>query len=125
MMTSDVLMARSDRLAKLIETKLGVRGTGLEAKLRRAGRLLPRRVRQDAARLVAAQRVMGHPKLMMQQADPGALEQAFRRCESWLQSVDPGERRKDRILGFLGVNAVNLLVVGGAFIAYLVWADHL
>ncbi len=60
----------------------------------------------------------------MVQADPGALDGAYQKCETWLKSVDPAERRKDKILGFLGVNAANLLFVSGAFVTYLVWAGH-
>lgn len=115
---------RSDRLAELIEERLGVRGRGLEAKLRRAGRLLPRWLRREASQLVKAERLMSHPKLMMQ-ADPAALDRAFRHCETWLKTIDPAERRKSRMLGFLGVNAANLLIVAGLFIAYLVWAGYL
>jgi len=120
---TDTVTMRSDRLAALIEERLGVRGRGLEAKLRRAGRRLPRWLRREASQLVEAERLMSHPKLMMQ-ADPTALDRAFQHCETWLKTVDPAERRKSRILGFLGVNAANLLIVAGLFIAYLVWAGY-
>ncbi len=119
----DRLDDRADRLAALIEERLGVRGNGLEAKLNRAGRRLPRWVRREAGRLVEARRMAAHPKLM-RRTDPDALDRAFGRCESWLRGIDPAERRKDRILGPLAVNAFNLLVVAGLFIAYLVWAGH-
>ena len=115
---------RSDRIAALIEERLGVRGQGLEAKLRHAGRLLPRWLRREAEQLLEAERLMGHPKLM-RQADPTTLDKAVRHCETWLKAIDPAERRKSRILGFLAVNAANLLIVAALFIAYLVWAGHL
>lgn len=124
METPDTVNARADEIAALIEARLGVRGKGLEAKLRRAGRLLPRWVRREARRLAEAQRLTGHPKLMMQ-TDPQALESAYRKCETWLRNVDPAARRKDRILGLLAVNAANLLILAALFIAYLVWAGHL
>ena len=82
---------------------------------------MPRWLRREATRLVEAERLRAHPKLMMQ-TDPTALDLAFRHCETWLKSVDPARRRKDRILGLLGVNVANLLLVAAAFIAYLVWA---
>ena len=47
----------------------------------------------------------------MKLIDPGQIDQAYTRCEKWLKSVDPWERRKDRILGFLALNAFNLGVV--------------
>ena len=123
MTTSDNVAQQSEQLADLIEDRLGIRGRGLKAKLRRAGRLMPRWVRREAERLVDAQTLLDHPKLM-KQADPAALETAYRRVETWLKTVNPAERRKDRILGFLAVNAANLLIVAGLFVAYLVWAGH-
>ncbi|MCG6902721.1 MAG: hypothetical protein LJE68_08570 [Rhodobacter sp.] len=119
----DSVEMRANRIASLIEERLGVRGQGLEAKLRRAGRLLPRWVRREAAQLAQAERLLGHPKLMMQ-TDPGALEKAYKHCESWLEQIDPAARRKERILGLLGVSAANLLIVAGLFITYLVWSGH-
>ena len=124
MTADDTIAERSEQLAKLIEERLGVRGRGLERKLQKAGRMLPRWVRQEAGRFVEAQRLMGHPKLMMQ-ANPGALDDAFARCERWLKGVDPSERRKDRILGFLATNAFNLILIGALFIAYLNVAGHI
>jgi len=124
MIASDTIATRADEIASLIETRLGVRGRGLDKKLKRAGRLMPRWVRREAAQLVQAQRLTGYPKLMMQ-TDPATLDSAYRKCETWLKSVDPGKRRKDRILSFLGTNAANFLMISGAFVAYLVWAGHL
>ena len=124
MTTSESVAQRTEQLADLIEERLGIRGRGLEVKLRRAGRLLPRWVRREAEKLVEAQALMGHPKLMMQ-ADPAALKTAYSQVEGWLKSVDPAERRKDRILGFLAVNTFNLLLVAVLFVAYLVWAGHI
>jgi hypothetical protein len=101
-----------------------VRGDGLETKLRRAGRLLPRWVRRDAALLVQAERVAGHPKLRMQ-IDASGLDAAYRHCDGWLRGVDPNERRKDRVLGLLAVNAFNLLLLTTGFIVWMVWSGHL
>jgi len=115
---------RANLLAKLIEERLGIRGRGLEVKLRRAGRALPRYVRREAGKIADAVKLSANPKLM-RQVDPMGIEAAFGKCERWLKSVDPKERRKDRILGFLAVNAFNLLAISGAFIAWAVWTGHL
>lgn len=121
---SESIAEQSDRLALLIEERLGIRGDGLETKLRKAGRLLPRWLRQEASRLVAAQRLVKHPKLM-RQADSMTLEKACKRCEKWLKSIDPAARRRARLLNFLALNAANLLVVAAMFVAYLVWSGRL
>ena len=121
---SESIAEQSDRLALLIEERLGIRGDGLETKLRKAGRLLPRWLRQEASRLVAAQRLVKHPKLM-RQADSMTLEKACKRCEKWLKSIDPAARRRARLLIFLALNAANLLLVTAMFVAYLVWSGRL
>jgi len=122
-MAADPTM-RAERIARLIEEKLGVGGVGLEAKLRRAGRDLPRWVRREAAALAEAAAFSASPRLA-KRIDPARIERAFAACEAWLSAVDPAERRKDRWLGFLAVNAVNLTVLAAALVAVLIWTGHL
>ena len=122
-MNGDLVAERNARISELMQERLGIRGSDLETKLRKAQRLMPRWVYRDARTLVEAQRLMGHPKLMMQ-TDPTSLERSFQTCESWLKSVDPKERRKDKILGLLAVNAFNLLMVGALFVAALKLTGH-
>ncbi|MEL7116553.1 MAG: hypothetical protein AAGP08_13385 [Pseudomonadota bacterium] len=117
-MTPERIRKKSEHLADLIEARLRVRGKGLEAKLARAPRAMPKWVRREAMRFVEAERLLGHPKLMMQ-SDPEALGQAYRKCEAWLKSVDPSERRKSFWLGLLATNAFNLLLVGAALLVTL------
>lgn len=124
MMTAEWLQTHSASLADLFEKKLKIRGNGLEAKLRRAGRRLPRNVRREAERLVAAERYAGHPRLMMQ-LDMAQLQAAHARCERYAKGVDLTRRRKDRALNIAAAIAFNLLVVSAAFIWYLTWAGHL
>lgn len=123
-MMNEELSIQSDRIATMMEERLGVRGDGLEAKLHRAGRRLPKWVRREVAQLVEAEQRLGHPKLMMQ-TDPVVIEHAAKRCEKFLKSVDPAERRKEAILGFLALNSLNMLLIAAAFIAYMAWAGHL
>ena len=123
MYVTETLDARADQLAVLIEKKLGIRGKTLEAKLTKAGRLLPGWAHKEARCLIQAQHFATHPKLAMQ-ADTSRLEKGLRRCETWLKSIDPAKRRKDRILGFMGTSAANMLLVAAGFVVYLVWAGH-
>lgn len=124
MSAETIVQDHANRLAALIEERLGVRGRGLEAKLHRAGRALPRHVRREADQIVQAMRLTANPKLA-RQVDASGIEAAFRKCEGWLKTVDPKERRKGAVLGFLGVNAFNLLAISGAFIAWMVWSGNL
>ncbi len=118
------LQARADRLAHLIEERLDVRGTGLEAKLRRAGRLLPKHIRAEAGLLVEAMAVQGHPKLS-RQVDMVRLARAAKVVENYLLDINPWDRRRAIVLNWLAVNAFNLLVIGAVGLAVLLWRGFL
>ncbi len=113
----------ADQLADLIEERLGIRGRGLEVKLRRAGRAMPRYIRREATRIVQAKQLTANPKLM-RQVDPSGIEAAYKKCETWLKSVNPNERRKGAALSLLATNAFNLLAIGGSFLAWAVWSGN-
>ena len=110
MQPQDLIKERSDALADLIEARLGVRGKGLARKLQKARRVMPGWVQREARQVVEAEQLLAHPKLMMQ-ADPSTLDQAYRKCETWLKSVDPAARRRGFWLDLLAVNAFNLLLL--------------
>jgi len=107
-------------IAVLIEERLGVSGAGLPAKLRRAGRLLPRHVRRDAQAVADALPLAENPKLM-KQVDLPRLEAAERRVVAYLKTVDPAERRIGMAMGMLGGVAFSLLAVFALFVAVLIW----
>lgn len=104
------LEARAERLAKLIEEHLDVRGKGLEAKLGRGGRKLPRAVREAGEQLLLAQRMASNPKLA-RQVDYPRIEAACDVAERMLSRIDPWDRRKTAIVNWLAGNAFNILVV--------------
>lgn len=53
-MSAVTITQMADRVSALIEERLGVRGRGLEDKIRKAGRRLPKRVREAASYLAEA-----------------------------------------------------------------------
>jgi len=114
------LQARADRLARLIEEKLDVRGTGLEAKVHRAGRLLPRYVREDAGYIVRALQMSQTPKLA-RQVDERRLRRAFKSCERYLRAINEWERRWAITVSWLATNAFSFLAVVALIIGVLVW----
>lgn len=114
------LHSRADRIAHLLEEQLDIRGQGLGAKLGRAGRRLPRWVRREFDALQDALDYAEHPKLQ-QRIDYGRLETGLHKAEAWLEAVDPWDRRKGLVLGWLGGNAVNLLLVAALAIGVMVW----
>ena len=116
------LPAANDALAELIRARLGIRrGATLEAKLRHAGRLLPRAERAAERRLVEAERLWPNPKLRRRIDLPGLAEDAAR-LRAFLERVDPADRRRGVILGILATLAFNFLVLAAAAIGYLAWS---
>ena len=115
---------RAGHLADLIEERLGVRGKGLSAKLKYAGRLLPRHVHRDAGVVVDALALQANPKLA-RRVDERSVSAACRNVESYLSGIDPNTRRIDRIIGFLSSNALNLLVTSALVIGVLIWRGYL
>lgn len=108
-------------LAALMREKLGIRrGATLAAKLRVAGRLLPKAERKAGRTLVEAERLWANPRLR-RRLDPAALAAAEARLRGFLDRIDPADRRKGMILGILASLAFNFLLIAAAAI---VWAWH-
>ena len=114
------LDAKAEALAQLMEDRLGLRGDGFAAKLKRAGRRLPRRIRRDGALIVEALALQAHPKLS-RQVDEAQLTRALTHLNRYLRTVDPWERRKSAMLNWLAGLAFSLLVVAGLVIATMRW----
>lgn len=111
-------------LAEMMRERLGVRGEGLAAKLRRAGRTLPRPVRRAGDMLVETERRTAHPKLR-RQVDPQALTEAEAVLRSHLEGIDRADRRRGYWIGVLTPLAFNLLLVIFCTTAALVWAGRI
>lgn len=107
-------------LEALMEKQMGVGGKGLPAKLRRAGRRLPKHVRRDVEMIAEALPIAQSPKLA-KQIDLARLEVAERRVAAFLRGYDLADRRKGALLGLLGSLAFNLLALGVLVIAFLLW----
>lgn len=112
-------MARTDRLAQLLEERLDVRGKSFDAKLRKAGRLLPRHLRMKGRMLADATARADHPRLL-RQLDEAALDLAANDLERYLLSIDPWDRRKNIFLSWSASLSFNLLLVAG-FVFALLW----
>lgn len=110
----------ASELSLLLHQRLGVKGGGLEAKVARAGRRLPARVRRAALEIAEAEKRAENPRLA-RQVDTRALDRAFAEVAAHLKAVDPAERRKDLILSVLGSIALGLLGLFAAVVAVMVW----
>ena len=111
---------RLDKIAALMEERLGLRGDGFEAKLARAGRLLPKKLRREGALLVEARALATHPKLA-RRVDARRLKKSMRIFERYLERVDPLERQKTRLINWLAGIAFSLFVLFGLAVAVMAW----
>ena len=119
-MTPQDLAPLTADIRALLEARLRVRGATLDKQIHRAGRLLPRKVRAEAAFLAQASTLVQNPKLArMISAD--RVGRAHLAVSRYLLSVDPKERAKTKALNYAGFIAFNALVLSGVIIAILVW----
>ncbi|SIN81495.1 hypothetical protein [Vannielia litorea] len=110
----------ADGLAQMMGERLGIRrGETLAEKLRKGGRLLPRKVRREAAFIAETEARMAVPKFAFQY-DPARVARAEKTVRGFLETVDPADRRKGVVLGILGWLAFNFLLVSGLVIWWLV-----
>jgi hypothetical protein len=109
-----------DAVRDKLRARLGARGKTLECGLLRAGRSLPKPARQAGGRLVQLQRMVANPRLR-RLVDPAQVDAALAELDAHLDTVKPGDRRKDRLLGIAGSAVFNLMILGALVIAFLRW----
>jgi hypothetical protein len=114
----------ADRVAGLMEDRLRIRGKTLQDKVRRGGRLLPRKVRREAEYLAEVAVLAQHPKVQTM-LDDARIAEAYDVCLRHLRDIGAKERFWAMILSIAGSLALALLVLGGMFIAVLVWRGYL
>lgn len=114
----------ADRVAQLLEERLGLGGRDLSAKLGRGRRLLPRKVRDGAELLATAAAQARNPKLVGQ-IDMGAVADAYDACIRHLTKIDPASRRRDTIAGMVGFVGYGLMFLILGIIALLAWRGFL
>jgi hypothetical protein len=114
------LNRQADALSALMRNKLGVRGGNLAAQMTRAGRMLPASVRQAGQLIVRSQRDASHPRLALMM-DPGPVDTATHEMTTYLNGIDPKERRKTKAVRWLAGVVFNLIVIAVLFGVVLRW----
>lgn len=109
----------ADRVAALLEERLGLRGDGLAAKLKRGGRQLPRAVRSEAEWLARAAAMAENPRLAVQ-VDQARAAQAYDICVRHLRQARKWDRRGEMAITVMGRVAVILLATA-ALVVGLAW----
>lgn len=120
----DSLQEKTEQVAELMKARLGIRGKDLETKLRHTGRMLPKRIKREAAFLVEAAALAESPKLS-RMIDFERVEAAHKTCVGFLESIDVTDRRKGVVLGILGSLALSLIVVAGLVVTVLAWRGYI
>lgn len=119
-MTGVPIQQMADRVADLMEQRLRVRGQGLDEKLRKGGRLLPRRVRTAAEVLQTGAMMAQNPKLWGQ-VDQQAVAQAYDTCVRHLGGINHKDLRKGAAIGIAASVAFSVLTVAALLFAVLLW----
>ncbi|WP_372612302.1 hypothetical protein [Aquicoccus sp.] len=120
MRASPDIGARARELEALLEEKLGLRKGAFPARVKRAGRQIPKWVHREAAVINEALTLNSHPKLR-HRIDPARVQSAHDRIRQYLNGIDPADRRLGLILGMLGALAFNLLLFAVLVLGFLRW----
>ena len=119
-MSAVAIQQMADRVAQLLDERLGLSGRDLAAQLAKGGRLLPRKVREGAEFLAEAAERSQSPKLLTQ-IDMTAVAEAYDVCVRHLTAIDPAARRRDTVAGMVGFIGYGLVFLAIAIISVLVW----
>ena len=114
----------AEDVATLMKERLSIRGRDLATKLRHTGRMMPNRLKREAAYLAEAVQLSENPRLQ-KMIDMERAEAAHRDCLEFLQKVDAADRRKGVVLGVLASLAMTFLVVAALIIIVLVWRGYI
>ena len=122
-MSAVTIQQMADRVAQLLEERLGLGGKGLAAKMKRAGRLLPRKVRDAGKQLAVSAQKAQNPKLLGQ-IDMGEVTEAYDVCLKHLIAIDPVDRKRGLLAGMIGSVAFGVLVLMIAIAVLLAWRGY-
>ena len=118
-MSAVTIQQMADRVADLMEQKLRLRGNGLAEKTRKAGRLLPKKVRLAAQSLAEASAMAQVPKLYLQM-DAEKIAADYDICLRHLGAVQAGTRGKTLMVTMASGVAFSLLAVA-VLVLVVVW----
>ena len=123
-MSAVTIQQMAERVAALLEERLSIKGKGLPEKLRKGGRLLPRKVRLSAEALADAATRSQNPKLLLQ-IDEAAVVNAYDVCSKHLAKIDAADRRLGSVLRTASSMVISMMVVALIAVGVLHWRGYL
>ena len=111
---------KTEALCALLRVKLGLRGRDFSTRLGRAGRLLPKQMHRAGKTIVDAGQMVAHPRLA-RLVDARVVNTAISELSAYLNEIDPKDRRKGKLLGWMAAQVVNLIAIAVLLIALLNW----
>src|SRR5690554_37398 len=99
----------AERVAQLMQERLGARGADLREKMQRAGRLLPRKVRQEARYIADAARLAANPRTLPD-VDEARVAHAYDLCLRHLKGVGRSTAWRARMTGGAGRAGASLAI---------------
>lgn len=94
-----IILQKSDRIAELLEERVGVKGPTLDDRLRRARRALPRQARGAADRIAVARQMALTGGF--RDVDAPAFDDDYRVLLRHLQALDPNATRRALLGGIM------------------------
>ena len=119
-MSAATIQQMADRVEDLLEERLSVHGADLRARLKKAGRRLPRKVRNAGEKLADGLELAQNPRLYMQ-LNQTEFARAYDICVRHLGGIDAKHRRTGILVNLAGSVAFAVLVVLIGLIAVLYW----
>lgn len=123
-MSAVTIQQMAERITVLMEQRLRIKGKDLHEKLRKGGRVLPRRVRAAAEQLADAAERSQNPKLLLQ-IDEAQVTTAYDVCSKHLSKIDAGYRRTSSVLRQASSMVISLIAVALIVAGVLYWRGYL
>ena len=123
-MSAVTIQQMAERITALMEQQLRLKGKDLREKLRKGGRILPRRVRAAAEELADAAEKSQNPKLLLQ-IDETAVVAAYDVCSKHLSKIDAGYLWTSSMLRTASSIVISLFVVVLLAVGVLYWRGYL
>ena len=118
------ITVKTEAIVEELRRAFGIRTKSLTKALRKAGRRLPTHLQKKAGSIVQAQNFGGNPKLM-RMVDSAEISNAYDEIMSYLEQIDPKQRRVTMTLDILAELVLKLIIVGTLVVVVLRWQGYL